>query len=192
LPPKTSSPRPRAARAPDRALARRLKKFLGRAPRVHPTAYVAPSATVLGDIRLGAHSSIWPGVVLRGDINFIKIGAGTNIQDGAVVHLADDFPAIIGRYTTIGHLALVHACRIGDECLIGMHATVLDGAVIGAQSLIAAGALVPKGMKVPRGSLVMGSPARVVRALTAKERAKHRALAEKYIQVAAAHRARPR
>jgi carbonic anhydrase/acetyltransferase-like protein (isoleucine patch superfamily) len=177
-------------RPPDPALAQRLAQFLGQAPRLDPTAYVAPQATVVGDVRLGAHSSVWPSAVLRGDINYIDVGEGTNIQDGAVVHLADDFPAIIGRYVTIGHLAMVHACVIEDECLIGMSATILDGSVIGAQSLIGAGAVVTKGTKIPPGSLVLGSPARILRALTPAERAALRDSAEKYIQVAAAHQSR--
>jgi carbonic anhydrase/acetyltransferase-like protein (isoleucine patch superfamily) len=177
-------------RPPDPALAQRLEKFLGQAPRLDPTAYIAPLATVVGDVRLGAHCSVWPAAVLRGDINYIEVGDGTNIQDGAVVHLADDFPALIGRYVTIGHLAMVHACVIEDECLIGMSATILDGSVIGAQSLVGAGALVTKGTIIPPGSLVLGSPARVLRALTPEERAALRDSAEKYIQVAAAHRRR--
>ena len=173
---------------PDPALAQRLAKCLGQPPRIDPSAYVAPQATVIGDVRLGARSSVWPSAVLRGDINYIEVGDGTNIQDGAVVHLADEFPAIIGRYVTIGHLAMIHACMIEDECLIGMSATVLDGAVIGAQSLVGAGSLVTKGTKIPPGSLVLGSPARVLRALTDEERIALRESAEKYIQVAAAHK----
>lgn len=175
---------------PDPALARRLEQFLGQPPRIHPSAYIAAQATVVGDVRLGAYTSVWHSAVLRGDINYIEVGEGTNIQDGAVVHLADEFPALIGRYVTIGHLAMVHACVVEDECLIGMHATVLDGSVIGAQSLIGAGSLVTKGTKIPPGSLVLGSPARVLRALTAEERAALRDSAEKYIQVAAAHKSR--
>ncbi|MGA2053401.1 MAG: gamma carbonic anhydrase family protein [Opitutales bacterium] len=169
-------------------LARRLEKFLGRQPSVHATAYVAPLATVVGDVRLGAWSSVWPSCVLRGDINYIEVGEGTNIQDGTVVHLADEYPAVIGRFVTVGHLAVVHACVVEDECLIGMHATILDGAVVGAQSLVGAGALVTKGMKIPPGSLVMGAPARVVRELRPEERAALRESAEKYMQVAEAHR----
>jgi carbonic anhydrase/acetyltransferase-like protein (isoleucine patch superfamily) len=177
-------------RPPDPALAQRLAQFLGQTPRVDPTAYIAPSATVVGDVRLGAHCSIWPSAVLRGDINYIEVGEGTNIQDGAVIHLADNFPAIIGHHVTIGHLAMVHACVIEDECLIGMSATILDGAVIGAQSMVGAGSLVTKGTKIPPGSLVIGSPARVLRTLTPEERTALRDSAEKYIQVAAAHKGR--
>jgi carbonic anhydrase/acetyltransferase-like protein (isoleucine patch superfamily) len=168
-------------------LAKRLKKFLGQEPKIDPTAYVAPQATVIGAVKLGPRSSAWPGSVLRGDINFIEVGEGTNIQDGAVVHLADDLPAVIGKFVTIGHLAIAHACVIEDECLIGMRATILDGAVIGRQSIVGAAALVTKGMKIPAGSLVVGSPARVVRKLTKEERAEPRRLAEKYVVVAEAH-----
>ena len=169
-------------------LARRLKKFLGREPEIHRTAYVAPQATVIGAVKLGPRSSVWPGSVLRGDINYIEVGEGTNIQDGAVVHLADDLPAVIGKHVTVGHLAIVHACVIENECLIGMRATILDGAVIGKQSIVGAAALVTKGMKVPPGSLVVGTPARVVRKLTKEERKEPRRLAEKYVMVAEGHR----
>jgi len=176
--------------APDPALAQRLTRFLGQSPRIDPTAYIASNATVVGDVRIGAHCSVWHSAVLRGDINYIEVGEGTNIQDGAVVHLADEFPAIIGRHVTIGHLAMIHACVIEDECLIGMSATILDGAVIGAQSLVGAGSLVTKATKIPPGSFVLGSPARILRALEPDERAALRNSADKYIQVAAAHKSR--
>jgi carbonic anhydrase/acetyltransferase-like protein (isoleucine patch superfamily) len=175
---------------PNPELAQRLEKYLGQCPQIDPTAYVATQATVLGAVRVGAQSSVWPGCVLRGDINSIAVGAGTNLQDGAVVHVADAFPASIGNFVTVGHLAMIHACVIEDECLIGMSATILDGAVVGTQSLVGAGSLVTKGTKIPPGSLVLGAPARVVRALTPEERAELRAGAEKYMQVAAAHKAR--
>ena len=120
---------------------------------------------------VGPKASVWPCAVLRGDIAPIEVGEGTNIQDGAVVHVADGLPAKVGARVTVGHLAMIHACTIGDECLIGMHATILDGAVIGARSIVGANSLVTKGTQVPPGSLVMGSPAKVVRALTAEEQA---------------------
>ncbi|MGF1482993.1 MAG: gamma carbonic anhydrase family protein [Opitutales bacterium] len=168
----------------------RLAEFLNRTPEIHPSAYVAPQATVIGAVTLGPKSSVWPGCVLRGDINSIEMGEGSNIQDGSVVHLADDFGVRIGKYVTIGHLAMVHACTIEDECLIGMHATVLDGAVIGRCSVVGAHSLVTKGMQVPPGSVVMGVPGKVVKTLDAAAQAGLRQLAEKYIKVAAAHRAR--
>jgi carbonic anhydrase/acetyltransferase-like protein (isoleucine patch superfamily) len=168
----------------------RLKKFLGKTPDMAQALFVAPNATVLGDVVLGPQSSVWYGAVLRGDINEIRVGEGTNIQDNAVVHLADDFGAYIGAWCTIGHAAIIHACTVGDECLIGMGATILDGARIGARSMIGANSLVPQGMVVPPGSLVYGSPAKVTRLLAPEEQAKLRSWAEKYTGVAKAHAVR--
>ncbi|MBL4576465.1 MAG: gamma carbonic anhydrase family protein [Opitutaceae bacterium] len=169
-------------------LSERLEKFLGKDPTIDPSAYVAPNATVIGDVRLGPKTSIWPAAVLRADIESIEIGEGTNIQDGAIVHLADDKPVIIGRYVTIGHAAIIHACTIEDECLIGMNATILDGAIIGRNSIVGANALVTQNTIIPPGSLVMGSPARVVKELEPRKSAEWRHWADKYIQIAAAHR----
>jgi carbonic anhydrase/acetyltransferase-like protein (isoleucine patch superfamily) len=160
---------------------RRLETFLTKSPRLGAGVYLASSAVVLGDVTLGEHSSVWFGAVLRGDINRIELGHHTNIQDNAVVHVADDYPCILGNWVTVGHTAIVHACTIGDECLIGMGATVLDGAEIGAQSIVGANALVTQRTKVPPGSLVLGSPAKVVRALTPGERAGLRWWADKYV-----------
>ncbi|HAV14376.1 MAG TPA: gamma carbonic anhydrase family protein, partial [Opitutae bacterium] len=115
---------------------------------------------------------------------------GSNVQDGTMVHLSDDYGVKVGNYVTIGHAAMIHACEIGDGCLIGMKATILDGAVIGAESIVGAGALVTKGTKVPEGSLVLGVPAKVVRELTPEERSTGRDLAEKYVRVSAGHKAR--
>jgi len=164
--------------------------FLARDPQVDPTAYVAAGATLIGDVRLAALSSCWPGTVLRGDINFIEIGEGTNIQDGTIVHLADLFPVRIGKYVTVGHAAMIHACTIEDECLIGMQATILDGAVIGHHSIIGAHSLVTPGTVIPPGSLVMGVPGKVVKTLPTERQAEIRRWAEKYVKVAAAHRKR--
>ncbi|MEY4272501.1 MAG: hypothetical protein RL250_1367 [Verrucomicrobiota bacterium] len=173
---------------PDKALSQELTRNLLQGPRLHATAYVHPRAVVIGNVAVGASASVWPCAVLRGDIAPIEIGDGTNIQDGAVVHVADGLPAVVGRRVTVGHLAMIHACRIEDECLIGMHATILDGAVIGARSIVGANSLVTKGTRVPPGSLVMGSPAKVVRPLTAAEQAALPGWAEKYVKVAAHHR----
>jgi carbonic anhydrase/acetyltransferase-like protein (isoleucine patch superfamily) len=138
-------------------------------PRVHPSAWIVPAATVIGDVTLEEESSVWYGAVLRGDINRIVIGPRSNVQDDAVVHLDTAYPTIMGELVTVGHSAIVHACRIDDEVLIGMGATVLDGAEIGARSIVGANALVTLGMKIPPGSLVLGAPGRVVKQLTLEE-----------------------
>ena len=161
-----------------------LNKFLRKQPVLGRGVYIARGACVLGDVRLGAHASVWYNAVLRGDINRIVVGHHTNIQDNAVLHLADRFPCILGNYVTVGHSAIVHACKVEDEVLVGMGSVILDGAVIGKQSLIGARALVPEGMKVPPGSLVLGTPGRVVRKLTAAERKKLRGWAQKYCDIA--------
>ncbi|MDQ8205701.1 gamma carbonic anhydrase family protein [Pelagicoccus sp. SDUM812003] len=168
----------------------RLETFLSKDPKVPESAYVAPQATLLGDVRLGEQASVWPGCVLRGDINYIEVGDRSNVQDGTIVHLADNYPVIIGKDVTIGHAAIVHACTIEDECLIGMGSTVMDGAVIGHNSIVGAGALVTPGTKIPPGSLVVGSPAKVKRSLSEEEQAKLASWALKYTKVAAAHKAK--
>ena len=170
----------------------RLALHLGKKPDAARAAFVAPNATVVGDVTLGPLSSVWYGCVLRGDINRIEIGEGTNLQDLTMVHLADDFGVRVGRFCTIGHGAILHACDIGDECLVGMGATILDGARIGDHCIVGANALVTQDVTVPPGSLVLGSPARVVRALTEAELHGLRRWAEKYIEVARAHAARSR
>ncbi len=159
-----------------------LPKRLQLGPRLHETAWVAPGATVIGDVTLHENASVWYGAVLRGDINRIIIGPGSNVQDGAAIHLSDDFPAIVGELVTIGHSAIVHACTVGDEVLVGMGATILDGAEIGARSIIGANALVTTGTKIPAGSLAIGSPAKVVRQLTTDEQQKIKTWAVKYVQ----------
>ncbi len=157
-------------------------------PDIHTTAFVAPGAHIIGDVTLGESSSVWYQCVLRGDIEKIEIGKGSNIQDGTVIHLASDQGTRVGDYVTVGHKALLHACRIEDEVLVGMGAIVMDGARIGSRSIVAAGSLVTKGFEAPAGSLVMGSPAKVVRALSEEEQGGIRHWAEKYIRVAEEHR----
>jgi carbonic anhydrase/acetyltransferase-like protein (isoleucine patch superfamily) len=147
---------------PDKALSQELTRNLLQGPRVHATAYVHARAVVIGNVTVGASASLWPCAVLRGDIAPIEIGDGTNIQDGAVVHVADGLPAVVGRRVTVGHLAMIHACRIEDECLIGMHATILDGARIGKGAVIAAGAVVDG--EVPAYEIWGGVPARKIKA----------------------------
>jgi carbonic anhydrase/acetyltransferase-like protein (isoleucine patch superfamily) len=166
-------------------LINQFETFLRKPPTIGQNVYIAKGAVVLGDVTLGDHSSIWYNAVARGDINRIVIGHHTNIQDNSVIHLADDFACLVGNYVTVGHSAILHACTIGDEVLVGMHATVLDGAVVGEQCLLGANSLVPPGMRIPAGSLVLGSPARVIRALPPLERAALRGWAEKYVRYAA-------
>ncbi|MDG1667583.1 MAG: gamma carbonic anhydrase family protein [Opitutae bacterium] len=168
----------------------RLNLYLNQSPQIDTTAYVTNDAVLLGAVTIAAQASVWHGCVLRGDINTIAVGRGSNVQDGTVIHLADDHGVKIGEFTTIGHMAMIHACTIGDECLIGMSSTILDGAVIGDQSIVGAGALVTKGTIVPPGSLVLGAPAKVIRPLTNEERVGLKAMADKYVTVAAHHKLR--
>ena len=142
-----------------------MARYFAAAPTIHPTAFVAPGAVVLGDVTLEENTSVWFGAVLRGDINRIRIGPGSNIQDGSVVHLADELGVTVGQYVTCGHRAILHACTVDDEVLVGMGATILDGAEIGARSVIGANALVTQNTKIPPGSMVLGSPAKVRRML---------------------------
>jgi len=168
----------------------RLARYLGKTPSLSQAIFVAPSASIQGDVVLAKSSSVFYGAVLRGDINEIRVGEGTNIQDNAIIHLADDYGAYIGAWCTIGHAAIIHACTIEDLCLIGMGATVLDGGRIGARSLIGANSLVPQRFVCPPGSLVYGSPAKVVRPLNPAEIASLQLSADKYVEVAKAHAAR--
>jgi carbonic anhydrase/acetyltransferase-like protein (isoleucine patch superfamily) len=170
---------------PDLPVEQQLDQFLRQRPKLGRDVYLARTAVVLGDVTLGDCSSVWYNAVLRGDINRIVIGHHTNIQDNAVLHLADEFECIVGSWVTVGHGAIVHACTVGDECLIGMGAVVLDGAEIGRQCLIGAKALVTPGTVIPDGSLVMGAPAKVARELSPAERGQLRSWAEKYVRNAA-------
>lgn len=142
----------------------------GREPKIDGEAFVAPTASVIGDVTLEAGASVWYGAVLRGDVERISVGARSNIQDNCTLHADPGFPVTIGERVSVGHNAVVHGATVGDDCLIGMGATVLNGAVIGAGSLVAAQALVPQGMQVPPGSLVAGVPAKVRRELTEEEK----------------------
>jgi carbonic anhydrase/acetyltransferase-like protein (isoleucine patch superfamily) len=160
-------------------------------PRVDPTAYVAPTAAVIGDVEIGAGSSIWFACVLRGDHQPIRVGARTNIQDGTIVHItaaSDDhpgFPAIIGDDVTIGHGAIIHACVIEDWGFVGMGATVLDGAVIGRGGMLAAGALLTPGKRIGPYELWQGAPARLARVMTEQDRARFALNAPHYVHTAA-------
>jgi carbonic anhydrase/acetyltransferase-like protein (isoleucine patch superfamily) len=159
-----------------------LRPHRGRLPRVHPTAFIDDSAQVIGEVEIGEESSVWMSTVVRGDVNWIRIGARTNVQDGTIVHaMIRTHPTAIGDNVTIGHGALVHGCTIEDRCLIGMGAILLNGAVIGTGSIVAAGTLVVEGMQVPPRSLVMGSPGRVKRSLSDAEVADIQAYADRYV-----------
>ena len=168
----------------------RTQRYLQSNPNIHATAFVAPGATVVGAVTLEEESSIWFGTVLRGDINEIRIGPRSNIQDGSVVHLADDFGTYVGELVTVGHKAILQACTVADEVLVGMGAIILDGAEIGTRSIIGAGALVTQNKKIPPGSLVLGSPARVVRQLDLEEQHSIKHWAEKYVELSKKYLAR--
>jgi len=158
------------------------------APRVSESAFVAPSADVIGDVELGEHASVWYQCVLRGDIAPIRVGERTNIQDLTMVHVDPDTPCLIGDRVGIGHRAIVHACTIEDDCLIGMGAIVLSGATIGRGSLVAAGAVVTEGMEVPPESLVVGLPGKVIRQVDDRLRKRMRRTVEDYERLKEGHR----
>lgn len=155
-----------------------------RSPQLGEGVYVAPSAELVGGVSLGRESSVWFQCVLRADINVIEIGECSNIQDATVIHVADQFGTKVGDWVTVGHRAVLHACTVEDEVLVGMGAIIMDGAVIGRRSIVGAGALVPPGMEVPPGSLVLGMPARVQRTLREEEQARLRIWAERYLATA--------
>jgi len=159
-----------------------LRSFGPQYPRVHPTAYIDASAQVIGDVEVGEDSSIWMTVVVRGDVNRIRIGRRTNIQDGCVVHvMLNTHATIVGDEVTVGHAAVLHGCTVEDRCLIGMGAILLNGARIGTGSIIAAGSLIVEGANIPPRSLVMGSPGKVRRAVTDEEFASILQYAERYV-----------
>lgn len=147
-----------------------IKGFKGKKPKTDPEAYVAQTALVIGDVELGADASIWPGAVLRGDMDRISIGEKSNIQDGCVMHCTKGIPTTVGKGSTVGHNAVLHSCEVGDDTLIGMGAILLDNVKVGNACLVAAGSLLTPGTEIPDGSMVMGSPARVKRSLTDDEK----------------------
>jgi len=160
-----------------------LRPYRGVLPRVHATAFIDQSAQIIGDVEVGEETSVWMCAVLRGDVNAIRVGRRTNIQDGSIVHVMNaTHPTTIGDNVTIGHGAIVHGCTIEDQCLIGMGAILLDGAHVGHGSIVAAGTLLPEGMKVPPKSLVMGSPGKVKRLLTQAEVADIQTYADHYVE----------
>lgn len=160
-------------------------------PQIHDSAFIASSADLIGRVSIGEEASVWYNTTLRGDINEIAVGPKSNVQDNACVHLADDYGAHIGELVTIGHSAIIHACTIKDEVLVGMGACILDGAVIGERSIIGAQTLVTGGMEIPPGSLVLGSPGKVVKTLSLDDQRDIKKWAEKYVRVSREFLARP-
>jgi len=171
-----------------------IRSHAGQYPRISASAYIDPDAVVIGDVEIGAGSSVWPMTVIRGDIHRIRIGARTSVQDGSVLHVThagpynpDGFPLIIGDDVTIGHKVMLHGCTIGNRILIGMAAVVMDGAVVEDEVIIAAGTLVPPGKVLKSGFLYMGNPARQARPLTEKEMTFFDYTARRYVDLAAAY-----
>ncbi len=165
-----------------------LLKHHGVMPTVDPSAFIAEGALIIGAVELGRDVGVWFNAVLRGDINSITIGDRSNVQDAVVMHVTKHLPVVVGKEVTVGHLAMIHGCRIGDRVLIGMHAVVLDNAVIESDSIVAAGAVVRENFTVPPNVLVAGVPAKVIRELSLEERAFLRQSAENYIQYARSYR----
>jgi carbonic anhydrase/acetyltransferase-like protein (isoleucine patch superfamily) len=161
----------------------------GVAPEIHPSAWIAPGARIIGKVRIAAGASVWFGAVLRGDNEWVSVGAGTNVQENAVLHTDIGYPLTIGANCTIGHLAMLHGCEVGAQSLIGMKATVLNGAMIGNCCLVGAAALVTEGKMIADGSLVMGAPGKVVRMLDAEAQARLLSSAQGYQANAARFRA---
>lgn len=173
-----------------------MLSFRGRAPQVDPTAFVAPGARIIGDVEIGAQASIWYNCVIRGDINVVRIGARTNIQDGSVIHVdspkpgrSPGHPTLIGEDVLVGHMAMVHACVLHDRSFVGMGAIVMDGCEIESDAMLAAGAMLTPGKRVPAGQIWAGRPARYLRDLTADERAEHLEGIARYVALAEEHRA---
>ncbi len=166
-----------------------IRTYRGREPQVAASAYIDEAATVIGDVQIGEESSVWPGVVIRGDVHYVRIGARTNIQDGSVLHvMRDEHPLVLGDNVTIGHGVVLHGCTIESRCLIGMGSIILNGARIGTGSIVAAGTLVTEGTIVPPGSLFMGHPGKLKRALTDAEQKGIDGYAERYVEYAKTYR----
>ena len=170
-----------------------IHAYHGVMPKVHPTAFVEASAQVIGDVELGEDASVWFNAVIRGDVNYIRIGRGTNIQDGTVIHVnRRGSPTVLEEFVTVGHGARLHGCHIKSHCLIGIGAIVLDGVVLEEECLVAAGSLVAPGTSVPRGSVLMGSPAKVRRQVTGEDLELIRRSARNYIELKDQYRAEGR
>ena len=168
---------------PMEKFAETIARNIRTAPRIAADAYIADDATLVANVEIGPEASVWHQAVLRGDVARIVLGARSNVQDGAVVHTADDLPAIIGQLVTVGHKAIVHACTVEDEVLVGMGSIILDGAHIGTRSIIGANATVKQGMEIPPGSLVLGTPAKIVRTLSEAEQDEIKMWALRYVRL---------
>ncbi len=169
-----------------------IRSYRGVTPQVAASAYVDPSAQVIGDVAIGERSSVWCNATLRGDVNRIRIGVESNIQDNSVLHVDEgDFPLLLGDRVTVGHSVVLHGCVVEDDSLVGIGAIILNGARIGRGSVVAAGALIPEGAQVPPGSLVMGVPGKVRREITAEERERFRVNAQHYVELRQFYREEP-
>jgi len=165
-----------------------ILEFNGKLPKIHPTCYVAPNATLIGDVTLRDESSVWPNAVIRGDVNKITIGARTSIQDNCVLHVTKENPTVIGDDVVMGHGAIAHACTVGNHVLIGMNAAILDGALIGDWVIIAAGAVVAEGIHVPSRTLVAGVPAAIIKKLDSTHLDRIKLGAEEYVHLSRKYR----
>lgn len=166
-----------------------IRPYRGTTPRIASSAYIDSSAQVIGDVVVGEHSSVWPNVSIRGDVNFIRIGQETSIQDNSVLHVDHDlYPCVVGNRVTVGHRVVLHGCEVEDDALIGIGAVVLNGAKIRSGAIVAAGALVPEGMEVPPNMVVMGAPAKVRREVTPEEKARFRNNCDNYVRITAIYR----
>jgi len=169
-----------------------IRAFRGIVPKIAASAYIDSSAQVIGDVEVGERSSIWPSATVRGDVNAIRIGSETNVQDNCCLHVDhDDFPLHLGDRVTIGHSVVLHGCTVEDDSVVGIGAIVLNGARIGKGSVVAAAALVPEGMDVPPGSMVMGVPAKVKRAVSEQEKVRFRENAQNYVRYREIYREEP-
>ncbi|MBC7924394.1 MAG: gamma carbonic anhydrase family protein [Bryobacteraceae bacterium] len=169
-----------------------IRAYRGVYPKVASSSYIDPSAQVIGDVEIGERASVWPNVTIRGDVNYIRIGEETNVQDNSCIHVEHDvYPTIVGNRVTVGHCVMLHGCTVEDDCLIGIGAIVLNGAVIGKGSVVAAGALIPERMHIAPGSMVMGVPGKVRRELTEEERERFRENAQNYVKYRQTYREEP-
>jgi carbonic anhydrase/acetyltransferase-like protein (isoleucine patch superfamily) len=169
-----------------------IRSYRGIWPKIAASAYIDPAAVVIGDVTIGEHSSVWPGVVIRGDVHWIRIGARSNVQDGSVLHvMKNQYPLVIGDDVTVGHGVMLHGCTVESRVLIGIGAIVLNNSVIGSGSIVAAGTLVPEGKTVPPGSLFMGHPGKLVRTLTETESGSIDMYASRYVEYAGIYRSEP-